>query len=439
MMKEKLILVLMALMLVFSAGRAQEQPTMEISLQEALDYALQNNILLQNAALDIEAARKKVWETTAIGLPQVNGNFNYQHIPGELPTFDMMDPTTGEMQSIELGVKNSSTYSLTLSQLIFSGEYIVGLQASKTFLRISQLSHEKQNLETRNGVITSYVSVLILERNKSITDSSLQNIRLLLHETQQLYRQGFMEETDVDQLQITYNSLVNTRKTIERQIDISRKLFKVLLGADLNTRLVLTDKLEQLESAMIHPAEEIPAFSLSENIDFRLAENQERIQELNYKREKTKYLPTISAFYTYQDKTNKAAFDFTINNIVGVNVEVPIFSSFQRNARVKQARIEMEKARNNKELAAENLQVQSQQAKYSFLEAREKYELAEQNLVLSKKVFKNTSEKYKQGMVSSMELTQANNTYLQTQTEYINALFELYKTKIELDKILNEL
>ncbi len=288
-------------------------------------------------------------------------------------------------------------------------------------------------------MITSYVSVLILERNKAITDSSLQNIESLLNETKQLYKQGFMEETDVDQLQITFNSLVNTQKTIERQIDISRKLFKVLLGSDLNTALVLTDDLEQLEASMIHSSAAIPEFNLTENIDYRLAENQEKISELNYKREKTKYLPTISAFYTYQDKTNQAAFDFTINNVLGINIDVPIFSSFQRNAMVKQAKIELEKAQNSKTLAAENLVIQSQQARYNFLEAKDKYELANQNLELSKKVFDNTSKKYKQGMASGMELTQTNNTYLQTQTEYINALFELYKSKIELDKILNEL
>jgi len=439
-MKNKFFIVFIILLLGFFGSRAQEKSTtLELSLQEALDYALQNNITLQNAALDIESARKKVWETTAIGLPQVNGNFNYQHIPGDLPTFDMADPMTGETQSIKLGVKNSSTYSLTLSQLVFSGEYIVGLQASKTFLKISQLSHEKQNIETKNGVITSYVSLLILERNKAITDSSLQNIESLLYETQQLYEQGFMEETDIDQLQITYNSMVNTQKTIERQIEISRKLFKVLLGADINAPLVLTDDLDHLEASMIQSAATIPEFDLMENVDYRLAENQERVSELNYKREKTKYLPNVSAFYTYQDKTNKAAFDFTINNIIGVNVDVPIFSSFQRNALVKQAKIELEKAQNNKALAAKNLVIQSQQARFNFLEAKEKYDLAHQNLKLSEKVFENTSQKYKQGIVSSMELTQANNTFLQTQSEYINALFELYKTKIELDKILNEL
>lgn len=439
-MKEYKFFILPILFVAFSfGGFTQENNTLELSLPEAQEYAINHNITLQNAALDIEAARKKVWETTAIGLPQVNGNFNYQHIPGDIPTFDMADPSTGEMRSIELGVKNSSTYSLTLSQLIFSGEYIVGLQASKTFLKISQLSHEKQNIETKNSVINSYVSVLILERNKSITDSSLRNIQSLLNETKQLYKQGFMESTDVDQLQITYNTLINTQKTIERQIDISRKLFKILLGAELNTRLVLTENLNDLENKMININSETPEFVLNENIDYRLAENQEKISELNYKREKTKYLPTVSAFYTYQDKTNKAAFDFTINNIIGLNVDVPIFSSFQRNAVVKQAKIELEKAQNNKELAAENLVTQAQQAKYTFFNAKEKYDLAHQNLELSKNIFNQTSKKFKQGMVSSMELTQANNTFLQTQSDYINALFELYKSKIELDKILNTL
>lgn len=439
-MLQKLGLIVLLLMLTPSFLFSQDEPKqLELTLEEAQDYALENNLQVRNTILDIEAARKKVWETTAIGLPQVNGAVDYQHIPGDLPTFDFTDPMTGESSPIKLGVKNSTTYSVTLSQLVFSGEYIVGLQASKTYLQISKLSHEKTALDTRENVMSSYLSALILERNKSILDSSLANIKKLLKETTKMYEQGFLQSTDVDQLQITYNTLLNSQKSVERQLDISYKLFKILLGAEIDSRLVLTDELNQLEERLLKENGSSEEFRLDQNIDYRLMKNQEEVSELNLKREKTKYLPSLSAFYSYQDKTNKAAFDFTINHILGVQASIPLFSSFQRNAMVQQAKIELEKNQNNTALLENNLRTQAAQARFTYRNAVEKYTIAGQNMKLAKNIMNNTAKKYQEGMASSMEFTQANDKYLQTQSDYINALFEVFSAKIALDKLLNEL
>ncbi|OFX85963.1 MAG: hypothetical protein A2W99_16870 [Bacteroidetes bacterium GWF2_33_16] len=461
-MKQKFLLgmLLTALPLL---GFSQQTEPLELSLNKAQEYAIQNNLTLKNANLDITIAEKKVWETTAIGLPQVNGALNYQHIPGELPTFSFTDSSTmkiynyiftslealgyppssdlfsSDSKPLTLGVKNSTTYSVTVSQLVFSGEYIVGLQASKTFLQISKLAAEKQLIDLKGNVITGYISVLVLERNLEIIDSSLTNMTLLLNETQQMYKQGFMESTDADQLQITLNSLTNAKNTIERQLDISKMLLKITLGVDVKTEITLTENLESVNSQLNTTVKDIAAFNIENNIDYKMIDNQVRIMNLSYKREKTKYLPTISAFYNYQDKTDKASFDFTINHIIGVNLSMPIFSSFQRNATVQQAKLELEKTINNKTLFENSLVMQLNMANNNYNNAMEKYKLTGENVNLAKNVFTNTSKKYKAGMASSMELTMANNTFLQNQSDNITALYELLKSKIELDKILNEL
>ena len=465
-MKRIFLIKTMILFILPFLGVAQQDSILNLSLTEAIEYAKTNNLTLKNAQLDIESAEKKVWETTAIGLPQVNGSLNYQHIPGEIPTFAFgMDSTTAMLygfileslssegynpspdlqnrlnapgQPMTLGVKNSTTYSITVSQLVFSGEYIVGLQASKTYLQISKLSHEKQELDLHANVLNSYISILVLEKNLGIIKNSVKNMELLVKETKMLNQQGFLESTDADQLQITLNTLVNAEKTIERQKDISYMLFKILLGADFNTKLLLKDNLDLLYGQLIGKSVS-GQFQLTNNIDYKMLDNQVKISALSLKREKTKYLPTISAFYNYQDKTNKASFDFTINHIIGVNLDVPIFSSFQRNAQVQQAKIEYQKSLNNQKLLENNLQTQAQQLRFNLESALEKYEVTKQNVKLSKNVFDNSSKKYKQGMVSSMDLTQANNTYLQAESDNITALFELLQTKIELQKILNEL
>jgi outer membrane protein TolC len=445
---------------------AQTDSTLSLNLKDAQTYAIENNLGLENSRLDIEAAEKKVWETTAIGLPQVTGKVDYQYIPGNIPTANFgADSTTmllynyilsslssegySPSQELEdklntpaepftLGTKNSTTYGITVSQLVFSGEYIVGLQASKTYLQISKLNHEKQELDLRANVLNSYISILILEDNLSIINSSLNNIESLVNETKKMNEQGFLESTDVDQLQISLNTLTNSRNTVQRQIDISYMLFKILLGTDLETKLVLNQDMNSIYDEIVGKSVN-EGFDMANNVDYKMLDNQVKISELSLKREKTKYLPTISAFYNYQDKTNKAAFDFTIKHIVGVGLNMPIFSSFQRNAIVQQAKIEYQKSLNNQILLEKNLTTQAQQLRFNYQNAIEKYNVTQQNVDLSKNVFDNTTQKYKHGMVSSMDLTQANNTYLQSQSDNTTALFELFQTKIKLEKILNEL
>jgi len=466
-MKQKSLLGMLLFLTQSLLGFSQQAEPLELSLIKAQEYAIQNNLTLKNSNLDINIAEKKVWETTAIGLPQVNGAINYQYIPGELPTFSFSDsttanlyswifnsiqtlsdnagvtldpmPTMGESKPMTLGVKNSTTYSITVSQLVFSGEYIVGLQASKTFLQISKLAAEKQLLDLKGNVINGYISVLVLERNLEIIDSSLINMSILLNETQQMYKQGFMESTDADQIQITLNTLTNAKNTITRQLEVSKMLLKITLGVDIKTEIRLTENLEDLNTQFNKSVKDITSFNIENNIDYKLVDNQVAISKLSYKREKTKYLPTISAFYNYQDKTNKASFDFTINHIIGVNLNMPIFSSFQRNATVQQARLELEKSMNNKILFENSLTMQLSVANNNYHNALDKYEVTGQNAKLSRNVFENMSKKYKIGMASSMELTMANNTFLQSQSDNISALYELLTSKIELEKILNEL
>lgn len=437
-MKHKFLIKTFLLIILPYVVLSQHDSTITLTLNNAHQYAITNNLNLENAKLDIESAQKKVWETTAIGLPQINGKIDYQNIPGKIPSFSFIDFETGEPSEMPLAVKNSATYSITAAQLVFSGEYIVGLQASKTYLQISKLSHEKQEMDLKADVITSYISILILEHNLGIVNSSIENMESLVRETRLLNKQGFLESTDTDQLQISLNILINSKNTIQRQIEISYSLFKILLGADINNTLALADNLDNIYNQIINKSYN-ETFDIANNIDYKMINNQVKISELSLKREKTKYLPTISAFYNYQDKTEKASFDFTINHIIGVSLDMPIFSSFQRNAVVQQAKIDYKKSFNNQHLLENNLNIQAQQLRYYFQDALDKYKMTKQNVELSKDVFDKTSKKYKQGMVSSMDLTQANSTYLQTQSDNTSALFELFKSKIELEKILNEL
>ena len=412
--------------------------TYRFSLQEAVDFSLINNSNIKNADLDVLYAKKEVWATTAIGLPQVNGAYDYQHLPGTLPSLSFPDPDGG-FQQITLGVRNSATYNVMVSQLVFSGEYIVGLQASRTFLELSANAKKKSETDVKESVHMAYFTVLTLEKNKEILDSSVNNINSILSETKSMYEAGFLDEMDYEQLQVTRNSLVNSAKAVERQNQIAKMLFRIQLGLGQDDEFELTDMLEGLLTGTMPEKILLSEFELEKNLDYRLLKTQERISELTLNREKTKYLPTVSAFYLYQDKTRKADFDITFNNIIGLNVSVPLFSSGMRNARVQQARIDLEKLRNTKEQVTENLIMGAEQARNDFKNAYEKYLIERENVVLSKKVFGRTEIKYKQGVSSSMELTQANNQYLESYGAYTGSILEFLSAKIKFEKALSNL
>lgn len=423
--------------------QAQEeiQPIrLELSLDEAIEYALTHNVGVRNSELDIEAAKKEVWKTTAIGLPQVEGGANYQHIPGEIPTLNFTPPGMEDQgQEIQLGVKNSTTYNVTVSQLVFSGEYIVGLQASRTFLQLSKNSKESSELDTRESVINSYQTVLALEKNLAILDSSLANFDPILRETKALVEQGFREDTDYEQLLITRNGVLNSRNSVRRQVDVSYLLMKLTLGLRIEDEISLTGNLEEILQKIDFDRIREQEFVIEENINYRILETQEEISQLNLKREQSKFLPSLSAFYTYQNRTNRPDFDILFEHLIGLNLAVPIFSSGQRIASVQQARIEAEKTRNSLEQLSVSLVQGVEQARSDFQTAYEQYQVEKENIELSRKILDKTLVRFREGVASSLDVTQANNQYLDSNGALTRATLELLNTKTTLDKALNNL
>lgn len=437
-MKNKILTSILFIGISLNAiSQDQGAGTLSFSLEEAIEYAWEHNIDIMNADLDIESAKKEVWKTTAIGLPQANGKLDYQHLPGELPTLSF--PTsTGELQEIALGVKNSSTYSVTVSQLIFSGEYLVGLRAANTFLQLSENSLLKSRNDTKQNVSSAYYTILLLENTRAVLDSSLQNNRTILEETRAMAETGFLEDTDYEQFTIVTNTIENGIKSLDRQIDLAYSLFKLNLGVTSETEVRITESIDNLLDKVEFSRLLSGEFILENNIDYKILDTNQKLSELNLKREKAKFLPTLSAFYLYQDKTNKPDFDITFNHILGLNLGVPIFSSGQRLASVNQAKIDVVKSINSKNLVSESLKMAVDQARGDFETAYETYLTETDNLKLSKKIYNKTMIKYKEGFASSLDVTQAHNQYLQAVNGYTTAVSDVLNARTSLEIILNK-
>lgn len=433
-MRQTLILLL-SLITMF-LGFSQEN-TNAFTLQQAIDYALENNRQVKNATRDIDAAIKQKWETTATGLPQLNAAFDYQNaIKRNVAVFG------GE--TFPIGAEQSLNATATLSQLLFDGSYIVGLQSAKVFLEISENAKQKTDLQVRQAVINAYGNVLLAEESIKILDRNIDVLEKNVDETTKIYENGLEEEESVEQLKITLTGLQSYLSNTTRLKDLSYQMLNITLGRNLKDTIVLSDDLESLTSQnllsdLINEEEDI-----ENNIDYKIAENDRQSKELLLKLEKSKYLPTLNAFINGGYVANRESFSFTNgsepwygSSIFGMSLNVPIFSSGMRNASAQRAAINLEKSEEDLTEIEQQLKLEIATAKSDYQFAIEDYQNKKENLSLAERIESKNQTKFFEGISSSFELRQAQTQLYTAQQDLLQAMLDVINSKAALETVLN--
>ena len=423
---------------------AQEQEKeMSLSMQEAIDYAIKNSYENKVSINNIEAAKKKKWETTTIGLPQVNGVVDYQNwLKQQVQLVDFNND--GVDEELIFTKKQTTKASVTLSQLIFDGSYLVGLQSAKTYLKISEQAKEKTELSTREAVVNAYGNVLVTEKSIEILERNKAVLEKNLDETQKTYDNGLTELENVEQLQITLGNVESNLRNAERLREIAYQMLNVSLGNSIDTKLTLTSTLDNLVVDNTDLSLLATQFDIDNHIDFRIAQNDRESKRLLMKLEQSKYLPTLSAFVNYGVTAFSDSFTFLDGNqrwlgssLLGVSLNVPIFSSLGRNAKVKQAKIELENADIRLEEAKQKLNLQVETAKSEYQLGIENYETAKKNLALAERIEKKQQVKFFEGISSSFDLLQAQNQLYTQQNNYVQSMLNVIAKKAQLENALN--
>ena len=426
----------------FLLTNAQEK-TMNLSLKEAIDFAIENSYNTKAAANDIKVAKETVWETTTIGLPQINGAVDYQKylkLPVTLLDFD----NDGVNEEFIFVQKQNVNASVTLSQLLFDGSYLVGLQASKTYLKISKQAKEKTELVTREAIINAYGNVLVAEKSIEILKRNNAVNNRILKEAKIGYENGLTEQEDVEQFEIIKGNLENNIRATERLRDIAYKLLNISLGNSIDTKLVLTDNLESLVLANTNLNLLVEEFVLDNHIDFKIAQNDRESKRLMMKLEKSKNLPSLSAFVNYGTQAFSEDFSFFKgeqrwfqSSLFGVSLNVPIFSSFGRKAKIAQTKINLETADIRLEETKQRLSLAAESAKSDYQLSIDNYETAKKNLNLAERIEKKQQIKFDEGITTSFDLLQAQNQLYTQQNNYVQAMLNIIATKATLENALN--
>jgi len=461
-------MLLVAAMITGGTSFSVAQETTKLSLDQSVKMALQNNTNIINSKLDLKIAQKKIWEITAMGLPHIDAKAAYQHL-FIVPTINFpsallskehkdFDPVTGlgttssiQLSSGEniylnnvagspilLGVKNNVTADITVSQLIFSGSYIVGLQATKVYYNLAKQTDEKTRLDVTETVVNTYHMLQLAEESRRILAQNLENITKTLYEITEMNKQGFLEKTDVDQLEVTANNVRNTMNQIDSNLDLGYRLLKIQLGLADTARIELSDHTESGES-LVQSSMQLVAeqFNINQNTDYKLIQASEQVTQLDLKLSKYSFLPTLSGFYNHNEQLNKSTFNFAPRDLIGINLSLPLFSSGERLAIVSQRKFAVEKSQNTRKLVSNSILMQASQYRNDVKLKLERYLNQKKSKELTDDIYQRTLEKYKQGVTSSMDLMTSQNQYLTNLTGYYQSIYDLQGARSKLEKLYN--
>jgi len=471
---------LVLLMLIFPTwiGMQAQKP---FSLEEAVNYALEHNRSLKAVRYDADKSESAYKENRAGWMPQVDATVDYSYYFGYEIEFDFASGTDYDFTAEDISnatvagntaagvyggtfdpaqyvggqayeaslmamlpptvidMGSTSTATVSLGQVFFNGQLLVGIRAAKKGMELAQKNIELSELDVREGVANAYYSVLVLEGTSDVLAKSLEEMHSLIKKTESLVEVGMLERTELDQLQVQLMNLKNSQLAMDRNIQITYNLLRFHLGLKVNEPIVLTDDLENIMSVLTAENMLAQEMDVNSNLSYQMMDKQVELSEEMVDMQKMAYAPSLTGFYAYNAKILTSGFDMTPPHMVGASLSIPIFSSGARKQKVKQSELDLMKAENSREIVKENLQMQEAQLRLTYMSRFEEYMNKKENVIVSRRVYDSYERKFSQGMVSGMELTQANNSYLQAESSFLSAELSLLQARVAFLKMLNGL
>lgn len=448
-----------------------QQQARQMTLDDAIQYALTESIKIKNAQIAIADAEQQIIERRAAGIPQLNGSVQYTHylqvprqplpegfdifnIFGQALAVDLYDQLSEDTQAaidqafqgsnggsedgIAFFLRNNFTAGLNLDAMVFDGSYFVALRAAREFRDYTQIEFATRKREVENAVIEAYLPVLLIQENVELLDKNISNLEKLLFETKELYKAGFAEQLDIDRQELSLSNLLVERENLVRQKQVAMENLKFNMGYPLDEPLVIADDLDKM---LIEASPE----SLAEQVDvgrrpeYKLLNQAITMNELNIKLNRAGYLPSLRAFGTYQQQYQGDDFQsgfWAPSAFVGLSLNVPIFDGLDKKAKVQRARLDLELAKNQKEDLERAITLEVKNARTNYLNADQRLQSQTKNLGLAERIYETTQVKYREGVGSSLEVTQAEQSLYSSQSNYMQALYDLLLAKARLDMAL---
>lgn len=458
-MYKKLVFTLTMLLSVFITFAQEVQ---QMSLEEAINYALEHNPSIVNAQLEVGIADGRVSQNIATGMPQITGGIDIAN-NFELPTSfipDFISPSVygvlfqeGVIQPkplpdpqlfpAQFGTKYSGSATITLNQMIFDGSFFVGLDAAKTYKELTGKELEKAKIDIAEAVSKAYYAVLVSEYRMDLLNKNYGRLDTLLRETTEMYTSGFAEKIDVNRSKVQFNNIKVEKENSEKLLKITRANLNILLGLTVNDSLVLTDKL----STEMFDEETKEEFSYSDRIEYGILQSNQQLATLDKKLNNSMYLPKLDLYATVGANlgTGVASNIFDITNewyqfgLVGIKMSIPIFDGLQKHYINQQKKLKLQQIDQSFDQMERSMDLEVRDAKVQLDNAIAYLKSQQENMEISEEVFDVTKEKYQEGIGSNLEVINADADFKEAQTNYFVALYSAIVAKINYKKSIGKL
>lgn len=446
------------------------QSGIRITLEEAQSIAAERAYAVRYATMDKEQAASTTRETIASGFPQISGAIDYNRyidIPTQVAPADAFgfpdyltaflggvaqatgvplnappaDPNA--ISEFQFGATQTMTAGITASQLIFSPSYFVGIQAAKAYASAMEAAESKSIADARRAAGEAYAAALAATENVDILREAEALARTALDQTRSLVDEGLAEATDADQLELAASDIAQQRTTAESMADVALDALKFTIGMPVETTVILADSFETLSGAFDGAAVLGTPFDAVRLPEIRTQARNLELSELGIRNEKAAGLPSIGAFYTNQRNAQRDAFDFFGDGnwypiqLVGVQMNIPIWSSFAGKERVVQAELTRDRAATALEQLTEAATLEYRAALSEYTSALEQRAQAQRGLELADRILDRTRIRFSEGLASSFDLTQAQNQRLNAQGSLAQATLRWLNAHLRLQRSLN--
>ncbi len=430
------------LLLGFQSTQAQTE--YRLNVKEAVGLALNNVADVKNLRIDSLKQEAQNKEILGSALPQVKGDGQISHY---LTAPQVLFPFNGSLQKVSFAQPWTVTGGVSVNQLLFQPDVFVGLIARKTSIEYAKENIKVQEEKTSEQVQKAYYQVLIAEQQLEVLQQSLKRFEKLQSDQEQLFKNGFIEKLDIDKTTVSFNNTKSTETQLKNTIELGYAALKFAMGLNQSDKIVLTEKLttQTVKENILDDG----GFNYNNRSEIRLLSTVQKLQELDIRRHKLGYAPTLAFFYQFQEqgqRLNKtyAAMSpqnwFWFNsNLIGLNLSVPIFDGFQRKYKIQQAQYTLDKTVNTMENAKKGIDLEKTSAQTNLRNAILSMDVQQKNLELAERVYNTTKKKYEQGVGSSFEVLQADTEFQRAQGNYFDALYNAVVARISYFKAIGQL
>ena len=425
--------------------QSNAQTKHQFTLQQTVDYATKNSIQVKNALLNVKIQQQTNKIVTAAALPTIDANVGTTYfidIPVSLIPGEIFGQPKGTYLPVQFGTKYNTTASIQLKQLLFDGQVFVGLQARDASMQYQKKAVEVTEENIKANVQKIYYQLVVAKKQIELLDANISRLKKLQHDVNEIYKNGFAEKLDVDKLEVSLNNLKTEKQKVLNSINIGYVGLKTLIGMPIADELILTDQISETE---IKKDILVDSVNYTDRKEYQFLQIAKNLNQLNVKRYQLSYLPTISfnANYSKQALRNKYTFfekgDWFTSSFVGLNINMPIFSGFTKDSKLRLARLDLQQVDNNIDNLKITISGETEQSKLKFISSLETIDIQKRNMLLAEKVYDQTKKKYEAGTGSNTEITAAETELKAAQTNYIAALYDAIIAKVDYLKAIGKL